>query len=166
MGTKENLQAAFAGESQANRRYLAFAGKAEREGYHHIAKLFRAAAAAETVHALAHLRNMGGIRSTTENVQVAIEGEGYEYREMYPQFVEEAVKEGNKPAETMFRFAMAVEGVHHGLYSRAAEALKDGKDLPQERIHVCSVCGNTFVGQAPEKCPVCGAPKSKFNEVE
>ena len=165
MGTKENLQAAFAGESQANRKYIAFARKAENEGYHHIAKLFRAAAEAETIHALAHFRNMGGICSTTENVQAAIEGEGHEYTEMYPQFVEEAAKEGNKPAEMMFRFAMAVEEVHHGLYSRAAEALKDGKDLPEERIHVCSVCGNTFVGEAPEKCPVCGAPKSKFNEV-
>jgi len=166
MATSDNLQAAFAGESQANRKYLAFAKKAEADGYRQVARLFRAAAEAETVHAHAHLRVMGGVKSTAENVQAAIEGEGHEFREMYPQFIAEAESEGSKPAAISFKNASAVEEIHHGLYTQALGAVKAGKDLPEGRIFVCGVCGNTVIGEAPERCPVCGAPRKRFCEVE
>ena len=165
MSTQDNLQAAFAGESQANRKYLAFAAKADAEGRPQIAKLFRAAAAAETVHAHAHLRVMGGVKDTRQNLQAAIEGEGHEFKEMYPAFIEEAEKEGNRAAVITFRNANAVEKIHHELYSKALETLTAGKDLPPASIHVCDVCGNTVVGEAPDRCPVCGAPKARFKEV-
>lgn len=165
MATIDNLKAAFAGESQANRKYLAFAKKADVEGKPQIAKLFRAAAEAETVHAHAHLRVMGGVKSTAENVAAAVEGEGYEFTKMYPEFVAEAKQEGNQPALKSFELAMAVEKIHHGMYSAAATALKAGKDLPQAKLFVCSVCGNTVEGKAPDKCPICGVPGSKFAEV-
>ncbi len=165
MSTQENLQEAFAGESQANRTYLAFAKKAEAEGHAQIAKLFRAAAEAETVHAHAHLRVLGGVKDTAANLQVAIEGEGHEFRSMYPAFIEQAEAEGNKAALVSFRNAMAVEEIHHNLYSEALKGLTDGSDLPVADIHVCDVCGNTVVGDAPDKCPVCGAPKTRFHEV-
>jgi rubrerythrin len=165
MATLDNLKTAFAGESQANRKYLAFAKKAEAEEKPQIAKLFRAAAEAETVHAHAHLRVMNGVGSTADNVQTAIEGEGYEFMKMYPAFYEEAKREGHQGALKSFELAMAVEKVHHGLYSRAAEALKAGKDLPAARIFVCPVCGNTVTDPLPEKCSVCGAAGGKFAEV-
>ena len=165
MATQDNLQAAFAGESQANRKYLAFAAKAEAEGRPQIAKLFRAAAAAETVHAHAHLRAMKGVGDTKQNLQAAIEGERYEFTEMYPAFIKEAETEGNKAALTSFRNANAVEKTHHDLYGKALEALDAGKDLSPASIYVCDVCGHTTVGEAPDKCPVCGAVKSKFKEV-
>ena len=166
MATLDNLRAAFAGESQANRTYLAFAEKADADGFPQIARLFRAAAAAETVHAHAHFRVMGGVKTTAENLQVAIGGEAYEFRSMYPGFVTEAEAEGNKGAVISFKNALAVEEIHHDLYSNALKTLQSGKDLPSAAIFVCSVCGNTVVGQAPEKCPVCGNPKSKFSEVK
>jgi rubrerythrin len=165
MPTQDNLQAAFAGESQANRKYLAFAAKAEAEGRPQIAKLFRAVAAAETVHAHSHLRVMKGVGDTKQNLQAAIEGEEYEFTEMYPKFVQEAEAEGQRGALNSFRNAMAVERTHHGLYTEAVEALNAGKDLEPAAIYVCDVCGHTAVGAAPDKCPVCGAPKSKFKEV-
>jgi len=165
MPTQDNLQAAFAGESQANRKYLAFAAKAEAEGRAQIARLFRAAAAAETVHAHSHLRVMKGVGDTRANLQSAIAGEGHEFREMYPQFVEEAEREGHKAAVNTFRNALAVEKVHYELYSQALQSLEKGEDLPASAIHVCDVCGHTVAGDAPEKCPVCGAPGTKFKEV-
>ena len=165
MSTQDNLQAAFAGESQANRKYLAFAAKADAEGRRQIAKLFRAAAAAETVHAHAHLRVLGGVGDTKQNLQAAIEGEGYELSEMYPAFIQEAEAEGNKAALISFRNANAVEKTHYELYSRALEAFEAGQDLAPAAIYVCDVCGHTHVGGAPDKCPVCGAPKAKFKEV-
>ena len=165
MATNDNLQAAFAGESQANRKYLAFAKKAEQDGRPQIAKLFRAAAAAETVHAHAHLRVMKGVGGTAENLQEAIDGEGHEFKEMYPDFLAEAEKEGNKAAVVSFRNALAVEEIHHGLYSEALVAFTGGKDLPATAVHVCEICGNTVYGDAPDKCAVCGAPGAKFSEV-
>jgi len=165
MATKENLEAAFAGESQANRKYLAFAKKAEQEGKPQIAKLFRAAAAAETVHAHAHLRVAGGIRATVENLAEAMAGEGYEAETMYPPFVAQAQAEGNKPAEISFRNALAVEKIHHGLYGEALAAAKAGRDLPAAKVYICEICGNTVVGGAPDKCPVCGVGRDKFTEV-
>lgn len=166
MATSDNLQAAFAGESQANRKYLAFAKKADEDGYPQVAKLFRAAAEAETVHAHAHLRVMGGVKDTAANLQEAIAGEGHEFKEMYPQFLSEATSEGAKQAEISFKYALAVEEIHHGLYNEASEAVKGGKDLPETTIWVCPVCGNTVKGEPPEKCPICGVPGSKFFEIK
>ena len=166
MSTTDNLQDAFAGESQANRKYLAFAKKADDDGKSQIARLFRAAAAAETVHAHAHLRVLGGVKDTVENLQEAIDGEGAEFREMYPGFVAEAQAEGNKPAEISFQNALTVEEIHHGLYSQAMAAAQQGADLPAADMHVCSICGNTVAGDAPDKCSVCGAPKERFFIVE
>lgn len=166
MSTKDNLKAAFAGESQANRKYLAFAKKADSEGLKQIAKLFRAAAEAETVHAHSHLRVLGEIEDTVKNLEAAIAGEGEEFREMYPKFIEEAVSENNKAAETTFRYAMPVEEIHHGLYSRALESAKSGSDLTETPIYVCPVCGNTVEGSAPEKCHICNVPGSKFMEIK
>ena len=165
MATSENLEEAFAGESQANRKYLAFAKKADAEGYPQIAKLFRAAADAETVHAHAHLRVLGGIKTTAENVQAAVQGEGVEFQQMYPKFVAEAKAENNKAALNSFENALAVENIHHGLYSDALKIIQAKKDLPGSRIFVCQICGNTVLGQPPDKCPICGAPKTRFNEI-
>lgn len=166
MKTMDNLRDAFAGESQANRRYLAFAKKAEQEGYPQAARLFRAAAEAETVHAHNHLRIMGGIKSTQENLQEAIGGETFEYKEMYPGYINTAAAEGNKEAGWSFNVANKVEEIHAGLYRKAADALKAGKDVPKVDYYVCRVCGNTVEGSPPDKCPICGAPKTAFNKVE
>jgi len=165
MATMENLQAAFGGESQANRKYLAFAKKADDDGFPQIAKLFRAAAEAETIHAHAHLRVMGGINDTTKNLEEAIAGEGHEFKEMYPGFVTEAQEEGNKAAEISFKNALAVEEIHHGLYTKALEAVQSGSDLTATAIYVCPVCGNTVEGGVPETCPICNVPGSKFFEI-
>jgi rubrerythrin len=165
MSTSDNLQAAFAGESQANRKYLAFAAKAEAEKHPQIAKLFRAVAAAETVHAHSHLRVMKGVGDTAANLKAAIAGENYESEEMYPTFLQEAQAEGNGDAVTSFRNAMVVERTHHELYSKALESLEAGKDLAAGSISVCSDCGHTILGKAPDECPVCGASRSKFKEV-
>ncbi len=165
MSTSENLQEAFAGESQANRKYLAFAKRAEQDGYPQVARLFRAAAEAETVHAHTHLRVMGGVKKTDENLQTAIEGEGHEFKKMYPKFLAEAKAEGNKPAVFSFKYALAVEEIHHGLYIDALNTVKSGKDLPAIKIFVCPVCGNTVKGQAPDECPICGTAKDQFKEV-
>ena len=166
MKSVENLKEAFAGESQANRRYLAFAKKADADGYPQVARLFRATASAETVHAHAHLRAMNGVGSTAENLQAAVAGEAHEFQKMYPEFVQNAAAESNQAALRSFKNAMAVEEVHHKLYSEAAATVQSGKDLPAAAIHVCEVCGHTVVGEAPDKCPVCNAPKTKFTEVK
>ena len=159
----ENLQAAFAGESQANRKYLAFAKKADDEGYPQAARLFRAAAEAETVHAHAHLREMGGIKSTSENLKEAIDGETFEYREMYPGMIEEAKGENNKGAERSFDNANQVEEIHSGLYSKVLENLGKNEDVV---YYVCQICGNTVEKEAPDKCPICGAPASRFTRID
>lgn len=166
MSTIDNLKDAFAGESQANRKYLAFAKKAEKDGFNQVAKLFRAAADAETVHAHAHLSAMGGIKSTEENLVSAVEGEAHEFKSMYPPYLKEAREEGKKAAEISFKFALAVEETHHNLYEAALESVKSGNDLPDRKIYVCEVCGHTVYDNAPEKCPVCNAPRSEFSEIE
>jgi len=165
MTTTENLQEAFAGESQANRLYLAFAKKADLDGKPQVAKLFRAAAAAETIHAHAHLRVLGGVKETAENLKTAIEGEGHEFKTMYPGFLEEAISEGNKQAEISFKNALAVEEIHYDLYNKALAAVEAGSDLDATAIYVCPVCGNTVEGAAPEKCPICNVPGEKFAEI-
>jgi len=160
--TEENLKAAFAGESQANRMYLAFAKKAEAEGLTQVAKLFKAAAEAETVHALNHLNVMGQVKSTVENLGTAVSGETYEFKSMYPQFIEDAKKDGNKKALQSFDYANKVEQIHANLYQKALDALKNNRELPNVEIIVCPVCGNTFEGTAPDICPICATLKEKF----
>jgi rubrerythrin len=162
--TQENLAVAFAGESQANRKYLAFAQAAEKEGYAQIARLFRAAADAETIHAHAHLRNMGGVGTTLENLEAAVAGETYEYTEMYPPMVEQARAEGHR-ARTMLGFANQAEKVHARLFGEALAALRAGKDLSRMDVYLCPVCGDVEFGEPPEKCPICGAPASKYVKV-
>jgi rubrerythrin len=165
MSTNENLQAAFAGESQANRKYLAFAQAADAEGLPQIARLFRAAAQAETVHALAHLKVLGWPKATVKNLQAAIEGENFEFTKMYPQFIEEANRESNKDAAMSFSNANQVEEIHYALYAAALQAANDRKDLPAQPIYVCPICGNTVLGKVPDKCPICSSPKEKFKAI-
>ena len=162
--TKHDLQAAFAGESQANRRYLAFAKKADEEGFPQIARLFRAVAAAETVHALSHLRVLGEVKTTSENLQEAISGENYEVVSMYPAFIHDAEIEGEKKALTSFKWAMEVEKVHEQLYHRALDCLQQG--LPETDYYVCPFCGYTHEGPLDGKCPVCGAPGARFDRID
>ncbi len=163
--TEENLKNAFAGESQANRKYLAFARKAEEEGFAQVAKLFKAAAEAETIHALNHLRIMGEIKSTAENVRTAVEGETFEFKKMYPNYLDVAEQEKQKQAAWSFDVANKVEQIHAGMFSKANEKLDKKEALPQTDYFVCSVCGNTVETTVPEKCPICGAPKSSFFKV-
>lgn len=164
--TEENIKAAFAGESQANRKYLAFAKKADQEGFPQIARLFRAVAEAETIHAHSHLRTLKGIKSTVENIKAAISGEHYEFTKMYPEFLEVAREEGNKAAERTFNYANEVEKIHHKLYENALEAVESGQDLEKKDIYICPVCGYTHEGKPPEKCPVCGALKKVFKKID
>ena len=164
--SKENLAAAFAGESQANRKYLAFAKRAEAEGYPQIGKLFKAAAAAETVHAHNHLRIMGGINDTKENIQEAIDGETHEFMEMYPEFLDVAAEEGANQASWSFNIANEVEKIHADLYKKAAVALGEDTDLEDMDYYVCDVCGNTVEGSPPAKCPICNAGAKAFTKVE
>jgi rubrerythrin len=164
--TDQNLMSAFAGESQANRKYLAFAKKAQDEGYPQIAKLFKAAADAETAHAMNHLQRAGEIKSTAENVQAAIGGETFEFTKMYPEYIKIAREEGNKNAVWTFNVANKVEQIHAGLYKKAAEALANKKDLPASDLYVCCNCGNTVEGSAPDMCPICGSAKTAFFKVQ
>ena len=162
--TQENLKVAFAGESQANRKYTAFAQKADKDGFPHVAKLFRAAAEAETIHALAHFQNMGCVNSTLDNLKAAIDGETYEYTTMYPPMVDEADKEKSK-AKTMLKWACEVEKVHADLYKQALAAVQAGKDLDSLEVYLCPLCGHLELGKAPEKCPVCNLPGAKYTTV-
>ncbi len=164
--TEENLKEAFAGESQANRKYLAFAEKADKEKLLVIARLFRAAAAAETVHALNHAKVMGIVGSTLDNLKAAAGGEAAEFQEMYPAFIEQAEKEGNDAARRTFDYANQVEKIHYDFYTRAAQTLEKGEDLPEMKLFVCRGCGNTVEGEPPQKCPICGAPQSWFMTIE
>jgi rubrerythrin len=163
--TEDSLKAAFAGESQANRKYLAFAKKAEQEGFPNIAKLFRAVAEAETVHAHNHLRILKMINSTKENLQAALNGEIYEFTEMYPDFIKIATEEGISAAVTSFNYANQVEKIHGELYKKAIETVDKEKDIEENNYFVCQVCGYTAEGEAPDTCPVCGATKEKFKKI-
>jgi rubrerythrin len=164
--TDENLKAAFAGESQANRMYLAFAKKAEEEGYPQIAMLFKAAAQAETVHALNHLQVMGHVKSTADNLGTAVSGETYEFKKMYPDFIEDANKEGNKKAQVSFDYANKVEQIHAALYQKALDALKNKQQPAKAQYWVCPLCGNTFENSTPDFCPICATKKEKFMKIE
>ncbi len=162
----KNLKEAFAGESQANRRYLAFAKKAEEDGFPNIARLFRAAAQSETVHAINHLKAMDGIKSTLENAKEAWQGEKDEFTDMYPMFMDQAKRDQNNDALKSFFWANEAEKVHGDFYERAVKALENGGDLDLKDVYVCSVCGFTVEGPPPEKCPTCGQPKEKFEPVK
>jgi rubrerythrin len=160
--TKRNLKEAFAGESQANRRYLAYAQKALEEGLPKIARLFRAVAESETIHALNHLRALGEIKSTLENIEEAWKGEKDEYSSMYPMFMDQAKRDASNEGLRTFFWANEAEKVHGGFYEKALAALKQGKDLDMGDPYICKVCGYTVEGTVPDKCPVCGAGKDKF----
>lgn len=162
--TEQALKEAFAGESQANRKYLAFAGKADQEGYPQAARLFRAAAEAETVHAHNHLRVLKGIRSTKENLQEAIAGETHEFKKMYPEMIEAAKAEGQKDAVRTFNFANEVEKIHAQLYQKLLDGL--GKSQDNYPYYVCPVCGFTAEKEPPGTCPVCGAEGEMFKKIE
>jgi rubrerythrin len=162
--TTENLKDAFAGESQAYQKYSAFAKKAEREGFVNIAKLFKTTAEAERIHAEGHLKALDAIASTAENLKGAIEGETYEYTEMYPPMSELANEEGHR-AKTMFRFALGAEKVHAEIYTKALEAVKSGVDLDVTDFYLCPICGYIELGAAPHTCPICGALSKVFEKV-
>jgi rubrerythrin len=162
--TKENLKEAFAGESQANQKYRAFAVKADKEGYANIARLFRTTAEAERIHAEGHLGALGGINSTVENLKAAIAGETYEYSEMYPPMLARAESEGHK-AKRMFGYAVKAEEIHARLYQLALEAAEKGEDIKEVQIYLCPVCGHIELGTPPDTCPVCNVKGEKYIQV-
>lgn len=160
--TEQNVKDAFAGESRAHIKYLAFSEKASAEKLPNVARVFKASAFSEQVHATNHLKTLAGIQSTAENLAAAVGGETFEVEEMYPAYISVAELQSEKTALIYLRAAMAAEKVHTAIYKRAIEALGKGGDLEAKPIHVCSVCGFTMEGKAPDKCPICGAPKEKF----
>lgn len=162
--TEEFLKAAFSGESQAHMKYLIFAEKAEEEGLKNIARLFRAIAYAEYVHARNHLKELGMVGVTKDNLQAAIEGETYEVQEMYPVYNNTAKMQGEKGAERSTKYALEAEKIHAALYSKAKQTVIEGKDIEIRKIYICPKCGYTVEGQPPERCPVCGLPREKFKE--
>jgi rubrerythrin len=162
--TDTNLKEAFAGESQANRKYVAFAKKAEQEGFANVARLFRTAAEAETIHALGHLNSMDAVKSTVENLKVAVAGETYEYKEMYPPMLAQAQADNHK-AKRMFGYALEAEAVHAELYRLALEAVSKGKDLAEAKFYLCPVCGHIEMGIPPDTCPICGVKGEKYVQV-
>jgi rubrerythrin len=164
--TDQNLAAAFAGESQANRKYLFFADKAAAEGFPQVARLFRAAADAETVHAHNHFNVMRGVGGTADNLKAAVSGENYEFTQMYPAFIEQARKDGNARADTSFSYANDVEEIHHSLFQKALGDLGIGAKSEAKPYFVCQTCGNTVLGEAPDVCPICGSPRSKFKRID
>jgi len=162
--TKANLKQAFAGESQACMKYSIFADKAERDGYPEVARLFRAIAFAEQVHAANHLRELGGVSDTVSNLAAAIGGENYENVEMYPVFHAVAEFQGEKGAMRTIHYALEAEKIHEVLFGDAKDAVVSGQDTPSAAVHVCPVCGHTVIGEAPDKCPVCGLRKDKYRQ--
>lgn len=159
--TNENLKESFAGESQANQKYRAFAKQAEKEGLTNIAKLFKTTAEAERIHAEGHLIALDGIGNTVENLKAAINGETYEFKEMYPPMLETAEAEGHK-AKKMFKYAVEAEAVHAKLYALALEAAQQGKDIEVGEIYLCPVCGHIEFGTPPSQCPICNLKGEKF----
>lgn len=160
--TQENLEAGFAGEGQAHMRYLIFAQKAEKEGYPDLARLFEAVALAEQVHATNHLKVLDGVNTSAQNLQEALDGETFEVKQMYPAYKETARLEEEKGAERSTDWALQAEKVHAVMYEKARQAVENGKDIELEKVFICEVCGYTAEGGAPDRCPVCGAPKNRF----
>jgi len=165
MTTQNNAMDAFAGESQANRKYLAFSEKAAADGFTSIATLYKAASEAEAIHAKKLLKVLGAVNATEKNLEGSIEGETHEYTSMYPAFIKEAEAEKKSEAVLAFTHAMKAEEVHAGLYKKALAALKAGHDLGREKIFLCPVCGNIEIGKAPDKCPICGVFGKQFREI-
>ena len=165
MATIENAKEAFAGESQANRKYLAFSEKASDEGFKNIATLYKAASEAEAIHAKKLLKVLAAIEPTAKNLEMSIAGETHEFTHMYPEFVKLAETEGRTDAVLAFTHAMKAEEVHATLYKKALDAVKAGKDLGREKIFLCPVCGNIEIGKAPDKCPICGVFGKQFREI-
>ena len=165
MSVIDDLKEAFAGESQANQKYRAFAKKAEQEGFPNVARLFRTTVEAERIHAEGHLRASAGISSTRENLQAAIDGETYEYTTMYPPMLQQAQAEGHR-AKLMFGYAVKAEAVHAELYKRALEAIEQAKDLGEVRFYLCPICGHIEFGAAPEACPICGTAGTRFVQAD
>jgi len=164
MKTNENLMAAFAGESQANRKYLAFARKAEKEGFKNVSRIFQAIAEAETFHALKHLEIAGKVGGTLENLKAASEGEHYEFSEMYPEFIEAAKNDGNDKALQSFEYANAAERVHGGIFNDLKEHVSKGSDAEDKDVFLCPVCGWVGFDPAPDKCPICNTSKKAFKQ--
>ncbi len=164
--TEDNLKDAFGGESEANRRYTFYAEKAEKDGYPQVAKLFRAVAAAETIHAKNHFMVLDALGSTQDNLLAAVMGEYSEFTGMYPEFIDDAQRDRNARAEKSFDWANKVEQIHHGLFEKALEAVKAGKQPENATYYVCQVCGNTVTGEPPENCPVCNAKKTAFMRMD
>ena len=162
--TINNLKEAFAGESQASQKYLAFASKAEKEGFRNVATLFRTAAQAERIHAEGHLGAQDGIGSTAQNLETAIAGETYEYTKMYPPMLKQAQADAHK-AKRMFEYAGKAEAIHARLYKLALEAVQKGQDLAEAQIYLCPVCGHIEFGTPPETCPICKAKGSTYIQV-
>lgn len=162
--TQANLEAAFAGESQAHMKYVIFADKAEREGFPEVARLFRAISYAERVHATNHLRLLGGISDTVSNLETAFSGENYENTEMYPAFDAVATLQEEKGAIRSIHYALEAEKIHEEMYRTAQSSVEAGKDMESAPVYICPVCGHTVIGEAPDKCPVCGALKTKYRE--
>jgi len=165
MSTIDDLGVAFAGESQANRKYLAYAERAEQDGLPVVARLFRAVAAAEAIHAQSHLRAMDAIKGTLENLADAMAGEKHEFTEMYPPMVASAEAEGQRRASRSMHAAQEVEKVHYELFGQAAAAVKAGHDLNGAAVRICPVCGHTVIGDAPDACPVCGCAAARYLDV-
>lgn len=160
--TESTVKEALAGESQAHLRYKYYAEKARQENLPNIARLFEAASFSERVHAVNHLNVLEGEGKTADNLAKAYDGENFEVEEMYPAYIAVAREQGEKKAANYHQFALAAEKVHAALYARAKQAVSQGRDLELPAIHICSVCGFTMEGEAPERCPVCGAPRNKF----
>jgi rubrerythrin len=165
MTTETNLKEAFAGESQANRKYAGFAEQADSEGFKNVAKLYRAASEAEAIHARKIIRVLGGIGITMENLKKSVEGETHEFKSLYPSFIKEAEGEKKSDAVIAFTYAMKAEEVHADMYKRAMDAVQGKRDLNVGKISICTVCGNIFFGEPPEKCPICSVFKKKFQEI-
>lgn len=161
--TEDNLKNAFAGESQAHMRYMIFAEKAEEEGFKNVARLFRAIAYAEQVHAANHYSVLGMIRSTAENLQAAIDGEMYEVNEMYPAYNAVAKLQDEKGAQRSMEWALQAEKIHAAMYQRARQSVESGRDIPLEAIYICSVCGYTSEEEF-DRCPICGAVRDKIKK--
>jgi len=160
--TEGNLKAAFGGESQANMKYLAFAEKAEKEGFGNVARLFRAVAFAEQAHAVNHLRIVGGLGSTSDNLETAIDGETFEVDEMYPAYIAVAEEQGEKQAERSMNWALEAEKIHAEMYAAAKKAVDGGSDVDIGTLWICGMCGYTVEGEPPDKCPICGSPRERF----
>lgn len=162
--TEKDLQEAFGGESMAHMKYLAFSNIAEKEGYSNVSRLFNAIAYAEQVHATNHAKNLGILKKTADNLDAAIEGETYEVEEMYPAFDAVAKLQGEKGAQRSIHYALEAEKIHAELYKKAKEEVQKGKDIEIAEVYICLVCGYTHIGEPPERCPVCNAPRDKFKK--